>query len=233
MPCLGEVEVAALMDYGFILEEHFRLPQDVEWAMDREGKIVIVQSRPLNVNLDAVQDPAAQDSNGIRDGLPGHPVLLQSGTTASRGKASGFAYVLNSEHNLLNIPEGSILVAKQTSPRYVALLGRVQAIITDVGSVTGHMASVAREFGVPTLAETGNATQVIPHGEEITLDATNRVVFKGRVESILERKRQVNPMKGSPAYKAAHEALRRLPCLTCSIPRATHFRPRAAKPFTT
>ncbi|MFZ2444913.1 MAG: PEP/pyruvate-binding domain-containing protein [Syntrophobacteraceae bacterium] len=230
-PCLGEAEIKTLVDYGFILEEHFRLPQDVEWAMDREGKIVIVQSRPLNINLDAVQDPAAQDSNGLRDGLPGHPVLLQGGSTASRGKASGIAYVLNSEHNLLNIPEGSILVAKQTSPRYVALLGRVQAIITDVGSVTGHMASVAREFGVPTLAETGNATQVIPHGEEITLDATNRVVFKGRVESILERKRPVNPMKGSPAYKAAHAALKKIAVLNLLDPESETFSPEGCQTF--
>ncbi len=84
---------------------------------------------------------------------------------------------------------------------------------------------------MPTLAETGNATQVIPHGEEITLDATNRVVFKGRVESILERKRQVNPMKGSPAYKAAHEALKKIAVLNLLDPESDTFSPEGCQTF--
>ncbi|MHC1725830.1 MAG: PEP/pyruvate-binding domain-containing protein [Syntrophobacteraceae bacterium] len=229
-PCLDEKQVLALVEYGCTLEEHFGLPQDIEWAMAESGKIVILQSRQLNVDLFCMLD-RKNDSTPISMQFPGYPVMLQGGTTASRGKASGFAYVLNSDHNLLNVPEGSILVAAQTSPRYVSILGHVQAIITDVGSVTGHMASVAREFGVPTLVETGNATKLIPHGEEITVDATNQVVFKGRVESILERKRKANPMKGSPTYKAAHTALKKIAILNLLDPQNENFNPEGCRTF--
>ncbi len=230
--CLDRDRIMTLLDYGSVLEEYFGQPQDIEWAMDKSGKIVILQSRPLNVNPFSMQDaPGNQDADSVRKAYPDHPVLLQGGATASRGKASGFAYVLNSEHNMLNVPKDSILIARQTSPRYVSILGRVQAIVTDVGSVTGHMASVAREFGVPTLVETENATQLIPHGEEITVDATNCLVFKGRVEGILERKRKVNPMKGSPAHKAAHAALKKIAVLNLVDPESENFSPEGCRTF--
>lgn len=232
MRCLSDAEVKMLAEYGHILEEHFGQPQDVEWAKDEQHRIVIVQSRPLNVDLISLQDSTGEKGAELeQEGIPDHPVLLHAGSTASRGKAAGFAYVLNSEHNLLNVPEGSILIARQTSPRYVALLGRVQAIVTDVGSVTGHMASVAREFGVPTLVETGNATEIIPHGEEITVDATNRFVFRGRVESILDRKRQINPMKGSPVYRAVHAALKKIAVLNLVDPESDSFSPEGCRTF--
>ncbi|MCE5334025.1 MAG: hypothetical protein LLG06_05500 [Desulfobacteraceae bacterium] len=229
-PCLNEAQIMTLVDYGLTLEEHFGVPQDVEWAMDGSGKITILQSRQLNVDLFcALERKTCEEPD--RKTIPGNPVLLRGGTTASRGKASGFAYVLNSDHNLLSVPEGAILVAAQTSPRYVSILGRVQAIITNVGSVTGHMASVAREFGVPTLVETGNATLAIPHGEEITVDATNQVVYQGRVEDILERKRRANPMKGSPTYRAAHMALKKIAVLNLSDPKSPNFTPEGCRTF--
>jgi pyruvate,water dikinase len=230
MPCLDDAQIRELADYGVTLEEYFGLPQDIEWALDRSGRIVILQSRQLNVDLFCVLDKK-EEAGRIDLDLPGHPVLLRGGTTASRGKASGLAYVLDSDHHLVNIPEGAILIAPQTSPRYVSILGRVQAIVTNVGSVTGHMASVAREFGLPTLVETGNATLKIPHGEEITVDATNQVIYRGRVESILERKRRANPMKGSPTYRAAHSALKKIAVLSLADPGSENFTPEGCRTF--
>lgn len=231
-PCLTREQLKLLVEYGLALEEHYRTPLDIEWALDARDRLVLLQARPLNLDLMTIQKDApevAKDLSSLQARFPDHPVLLHGGMTASRGKASGLAYVLTSEHNLLNIPEGSILIAPQTSPRYVAILGRVQAIVTDVGSVTGHMASVAREFGVPTLVGTGNATRVISHGEEVTVDATNAVVFHGRVESILERKKPVNPMKGSPAYKTAHSALKKIAVLNLVDPKAEKFSPEGCE----
>ncbi len=231
-PCLDSGQILALVDFGLTLEEHYGVPLDIEWAMRRQGKLVLLQARPLNLDFSIAQTDSSKQSHDIetlRERFPRNPVLLQGGMTASRGKACGLSYVLASDHSLLNIPEGSILIAPETSPRYVAILGRVQAIITDVGSVTGHMASVAREFNIPTLVGTGNATTLIAHGEEITVDATNGVVFKGRVESILERKRPVNPMKGSPTYKAAHAALKRIAVLNLLDPNSDTFSPEGCQ----
>lgn len=231
-PCLTPDQLMRLVEYGLILEDHYGAPQDIEWALDKSGRLVILQSRPLNLDFLTIKSDAApqdQDTAALQRKFPGNPILIHGGATASRGKASGLAYVLTSDHNLLNIPEGSILIAPQTSPRYVAILGRVRAIVTDVGSVTGHMASVAREFGVPTLVGVGNATSTIPHGEEITVDATNCLVFSGRVESILERKKALNPMKGSPTYKAAHAALKKIAVLNLVDPQSKQFSPQGCQ----
>ncbi|MBF0507062.1 MAG: pyruvate, phosphate dikinase [Nitrospirae bacterium] len=231
--CLDSEQLMSLVEYGLTLEEHYGVPLDIEWAVRRrDNKLLLLQARPLNLNLmqgqaeDAKRDRKVE---ALREKFPGNPVLLQGGITASRGKACGLSYILTSNHNLLNIPEGVILIAPETSPRYVSILGRVQAIVTDVGSVTGHMASVAREFSVPTLVGTGNATKNIPPGEEITVDATNCLIFKGRVESILERKKPANPMKGSPIYKAAHSALKKIAVLNLLDPKDQNFSPQGCR----
>lgn len=231
-PCLDREHIDTLVEYGLSLEEHYGMPLDIEWAVRRQGRVVLLQARPLNLDLAVPQagtSKQAQDMEAMLKELPEHPLILRGGETASRGKASGLSYVLTSDHNLLNIPEGAILITPETSPRYVAILGRVQAIVTDVGSVTGHMASVAREFSIPTLVGTGNATKTIPHGEEITVDATNRLILKGRVERILERKRAVNPMKGSPIYKAAHGALKKIAVLNLIDPASDSFSPEGCQ----
>lgn len=229
VPSLEPETLATLLQYGLTLEEHYGMPLDIEWALDRQNRLVVLQARQLNIDLTSLR-PAGpcEEPDRTRQEVDGFPVLAR-GVTASRGKACGLAYVLTSDHNLLNIPEGSILVAAQTSPRYVSILGRVQAIVTDVGSVTGHMASVAREFGVPTLVGAGRATSAIRHGEEITVDATKGVVYQGRVEAILERKRPVNPMKGSPTYKMAHEALKKIALLNLVEPDRPEFSPEGCQ----
>ncbi len=229
--CLAREQLATLVDYGLMLEEHYGVPLDIEWALRRQGRITLLQARPLNMHLRTTRTETREkmDVEELRKKFPGNPILLNAGATASRGKASGLAYVMTSDHNLLNIPEGSILIAPETSPRLVAILGRVQAIVTDVGSVTGHMASVAREFSIPTLVGTGNATRVIPHGEEITVDATNSLILQGRVESILERKKPVNPMKGSPTYKTAHSVLKKIAVLNLVDPQSENFTPEGCR----
>ncbi len=155
--------------------------------------------------------------------------MLKGGVSASNGVASGLAYVIKSDHNLLNIPEGSILIAPQTSPRYVPIIGRVKAIITDVGSVTGHMASVAREFQIPTLVGTDTATTLIPHGMEITVDATRGIVYQGRLEMILEKGKTHNPMKGSPTYKVLQTVLPKIAPLNLIDPKQGNFNPSSCE----
>ncbi|MEW6186240.1 MAG: PEP-utilizing enzyme, partial [Thermodesulfobacteriota bacterium] len=168
------------------------------------------------------ENDTAQDTDSITGSFP---VLLRGGASASVGVASGMAYVLKSDHNLLNIPEGSILIAPQTSPRYVPVIGRVRAIVTDVGSVTGHMASVAREFRIPTLVGTDNATVAIPHGSEITVDARKGIIYQGRIEALLGKGRSHNPMKGSPTYKVLQSTLTKIAPLHLIDPRQDDFNP--------
>jgi pyruvate,water dikinase len=202
-PCLTAEQIGILTDYGLRLEAHYGMPQDVEWALDDDGRLFIIQSRPL-------MRAGGQERADCCEYAPGRTPLVFGGQSASIGVTSGPVFTVHPDHPLTDVPAGAILVAKQTSPAYVAAMGKVAGIITDVGSATGHMASVAREFGIPTLVGAEGATRLISHGREITVDATNRVVYAGRVNELLTERKPVNLMKGSPVFKSLQEALQHL-----------------------
>jgi len=228
--CLEPEQIKTLVDYGLKLESHYGFVLDIEWAIDKQSRLYILQARPLKKSLKFIPEETPTTSLDVSEKeLADHPVLIKGGASASEGSASGLAYVLKSDHNLYDIPKGAILIAHQTSPRYVPVMGRAKAIVTDVGSVAGHMASVAREFQIPTLVGTHNATSVIEHSEEITVDASNRVVYKGRVEKLLKEKKAINPMKGSPTYKAAQAALKKIAPLNLLDPKQDNFNPDACR----
>ncbi|MBF0530939.1 MAG: pyruvate, phosphate dikinase, partial [Deltaproteobacteria bacterium] len=221
--CLSEERIRQLADFAIKLENHYGVPLDIEWAMNGQDRLFILPARPLNPQLQTEERP--QEPILDQD----HPILVRGGATASKGTAAGKAYLLLSEHNLLNVPDGAILVARKTSPYYVPIIVRIAAIVTDIGSVTGHMASVAREFGVPTLVGLHRATQRIEHGQEITVDATNRIVYSGVVSQILKEKPVINLMKGSPTLLAAQEALKIISPLHLVDPKSENFNPKGCE----
>ena len=223
--CLRDEEISRLVDYGMRLEEHYGVALDIEWAMDRDGRLLILQARPLNpmAREDALE-PA--EHSEVEDDTGMYPLLLCGGHCASPGVASGPAHVLLNDTDLSDVPNGCILIAPQTSVSFVSIMGRLNGIVTDFGSVTGHMAAVAREFELPNLVATDMATRTIPNGEEITLDATRRVIYRGRVESLLRRKKKNHPMAGGPVYALARDAMDKIAPLTLTDPHADNFRPK-------
>ncbi len=217
--CLSDASILQLADYAIGLEKHYGFPLDLEWALDDEDRLFILQARALNPQTEAGEESEEQIA------VPDHAILIRGGATASRGVAAGRAYLLGPEHDLMGVPPGAILVARKTSPYYVPIIGRIAAIVTDIGAVTGHMASVAREFGVPALVGLHRATQLIEHGREITVDASNRIIYSGTVNPILKEKPGVNLMKGSPTLLAAREALKTISPLNLVDPESENFTP--------
>ena len=227
--CLSAVELRLLAEYGLKLERHYGYALDIEWAIDANGRLYILQARPLKRSQRPSREPEEAASAPGDAAEVTNPVLLRGGQTACDGTAAGTAYVIESDHMLHHIPEGVVVVARQTSPRYVPLMGRIRAFITDVGSVTGHMASVAREFRIPTLVGTGTGTAAIGHGDEITVDATRGVVYRGRVDALLKEKPPVNPMKNSPTYNLVKSVLKRIAPLNLTDPQKESFAPSGCK----
>ncbi len=228
--CLEGADIEMLVEAALRLERHYGYPLDIEWAIASDHRLFLLQARPLR-RSGSYGTNSAEDGRSETGAAAGdrHPVLLRGGASACDGVASGRAFRIESDHMLHHVPEGAVLVARQTSPQYVPIMGRIRAIVTDVGSVTGHMASVAREFRLPSLVGTASATRAIAHGEEITVDATHGVVYRGHVESLVQKKAPINPMKGSPAYKALQSALRRIAPLNLTDPKNENFRPEGCK----
>lgn len=221
--CLSDGLILQLADYALRLEKHYGFPLDIEWAVDDKDRLFILQARTLNLQPESEQE--SEELPPVSD----QSILIRGGATASRGVTAGKAYVLDSERSLLDVPTGAILVARRTSPYYVPIIGRIAAIITDIGSVTGHLASVAREFGVPALVGLNRATQLIEHEQEITVDATNRLIYRGRVDQLLKTKPAVSLMKGSPTLLAAKEALKLIAPLNLVDPGSEGFTPRSCE----
>ena len=89
-------------------------------------------------------------------------MILEGGEVGCPGVGSGPAIHMSEDADMDSFPEGGVLVARRSSPKFIRLMSKTRAIVTDVGSTTGHMASLAREFRVPTLLNTKIATQYYP-----------------------------------------------------------------------
>lgn len=220
---VGDELVSALARFGDLLEAHFRAPQDVEWAVDASGKIYLLQTRPLHVLKG--ESPRNEPSLDLSN----HPTRLQGGRTACPGITAGTVFLADGK-DLSLLPDDAILVARTASPDYAALVGKVRGIITDIGSVAGHLASIAREFRVPALFDTAEATGTLRDGEPITLDSTHAVVHEGIVEGITGGSSPVGgQLLDSPIHRRLRAALDRITPLSLTDPKSPNFAPQGCR----
>ena len=219
IPCLSPDQISTLAEYALRLEAHYKSPQDIEWALDRSGRLLILQSRPLHI-WSPEKGPKSIPL------IPDHPLLVEDGAIVFPGIGSGPAFQIHSEEDLINFPEGAILIAKHSSPQFVMVMKKARAILTDLGSVTGHMASLAREFAVPCILDTQVATSVIPTGMEITVDAYTGRIYQGIIPELLPfQKTPESPMKETPVYQSLRRVADLIVPLYLVDPKAPNFAP--------
>jgi pyruvate,water dikinase len=98
------------------------------------------------------------------------------GYAASPGVVEGVAKVLRSINDFGEIKEGDILVAPITHPSWSPLFSKISAAVSDIGGTMSHMAIVAREYGMPAVVGTGEATKRIQNGQRLRVDGDRGVV---------------------------------------------------------
>lgn len=222
IPSLDDETVFKLRKYCLLLEEFFQGPQDIEWAVDHNNNLFLLQSRPLKI-------PTLSPKIEKRE-FPDNPTLLSAGRAASSGIAYGSIFVVHNENDLDNIPDDAILVAKTASPDYVRVLGKIRGIITDIGSITSHLSSVAREFEIPLIVDTKNATAVLKTGETATIFADNAIVYKGVVEELIKSIRPAKKMiYESPVHQKTRQILNLISPLNLNDPSQPFFSPEGCK----
>lgn len=208
------------------LEDHFGVPQDIEWSIDKDGRIIILQSRPLGSFTILEGEAEISDISEDKD------ALLSGGVMACKGVASGEVHIVRSNIDLLLFPEGAVLVVAHPLPEWASVLSKAVAIVSETGQVAAHLATVAREFGIPALFGLENATTVIKNGMTITVDATGRNIYAGRREDILSQATAPpNLMLDSPMYKLLQEALTFITPLHLTDPGSPFFRPSSCRTF--
>lgn len=215
---INDEQAGVLAELALRLERHFGVPQDIEWVFEKDGSVKIMQSRPL-----MIQGQAATAGESPPEEID-LPVLLSGGVSASPGVACGPAFLVETTVDLLQFPEGAVLVARNPLPQWASLLGRAAAVLTDQGAVTGHLAAVAREFQVPALMGALKATQIVSDGDLITVDADGLRVYAGRAEVLIRRAAEkVSPMKGSPVELTLRRLLKHIAPLMLTDPEAANF----------
>ena len=224
-PSLTHEQIRQLAELAVTIEDHYAVPQDIEWAIDYHGSINILQSRPLR-QRESQRLPIPD----VLEGQTHEAVIVRKGITASPGAAYGSVFVIRREADILAFPEGGVLVTQQALPRWASLLVRASAVITEQGGVTGHLATVAREFDIPALFGVPRATQKLKTGDPVTIDADSGIVYRGRIESLLSAPApRANIMDGSPVYELLRQASEFIIPLTLLEPDSPDFKPSNAK----
>jgi pyruvate, water dikinase len=138
-------------------------PVEIEWALDDDG-LKLLQARPLHVEPAHVPDEIWLQHPGLR----GHP--------AGIGWGAGRSVVVRCECELARVAIGDILVTQAAGPALSQVLGRVAGVVTELGGSTSHLASLARERGIPMVLGVLGATRRIPDGAQVAVDGVAGIV---------------------------------------------------------
>jgi pyruvate,water dikinase len=190
---LTDDEVLKLARWSCVIEEHYSAqaghpqPMDIEWAKDGvTGELFVVQARPETVH----SSKAIQASAEIYRLKGEHGSPLVTGQAVGERIGAGRVRVVREAAELQEVKAGEVLVARLTDPDWEPVMRRVAAIVTDQGGRTAHAAIVSREFGIPCIVGSGNATEVLRNGDEITVacsEGPEGHVYAGRVAFGVEK----------------------------------------------
>ena len=176
---LTEEEAVQLARWCLRIEEHYGKPMDIEWAKDgSSGQLYIVQARP-----ETVQAGRKNRSVVSTYQLKTRGKKLAEGIALGEKIASGKARLLSSPQDGDLLQPGDILVTDITNPDWDPLMKKAAAIITNKGGRTSHAAIVARELGTVALVGTGDATEKIEDGQEVTVscaEGKTGFVYEGK-----------------------------------------------------
>jgi len=169
---LTDAEVMQLARWACLIEDHYSefarhpQPMDIEWAKDgATGELFIVQARPETVHSAKRLQVSAEIYH--LNAKPGAPLV--AGQAVGEKIGAGRAHIVTDVSKLQEVQAGEVLVAQNTDPDWEPIMRRVAAIITDQGGRTSHAAIVSREFGIPCIVGTGNATRLLSTDTDVTV----------------------------------------------------------------
>jgi pyruvate,water dikinase len=162
-PCLTPGQCSALGRMLRKCEDLLRTPVEIEWALDENG-FKLLQARPLHL-----QATLAPDEIWLA-----HPKL--AGHPAGIGWGQGRAVVVSCECELSRVAPGDILVTRVAGPALSHILPHVGGVVAELGGSTSHLASLARERGIPAVLGVLDATQTIPDGAQVAVDGVAGIV---------------------------------------------------------
>ncbi len=192
--CLAGFEVLQLATWACAIEDHYSKlagkpqPMDIEWAKDGiTGELFILQARPETIH-------AQNTTNYIEKyklvGTHGAP--LATGVAVGEKIGHGKAHVMLDSAKLNTFQKGEILVTSMTDPAWEPIMKRASAIVTDRGGRTCHSAIISRELGIPCIVGSGDATEKVKNGTDITVSCAEGErgnIYYGKIDFKVEKQK--------------------------------------------
>lgn len=180
--CLTDEQIKQLTEYCVKIENHYKNPMDIEWAVNNKGEVLIVQARRETVH--SVKKPVIETYRLKEKGE-----VLVTGKAVGRKISVGKVRVIKNVKGIHDFKEGEVLVTSMTDPDWEPIMKIASAIITDKGGSTSHAAIVSRELGVPAIVGTNNATKKLKNNDLVTVDCSRDVgkVLKGALKFEVKR----------------------------------------------
>ena len=167
---VNDEELLTLSRWACIIENHYKKPMDIEWAKDGQtSELFIVQARPETVHSQknvAVMKTYVLDEKGA---------LLVEGEAVGSKIGQGQTNIIKDAKDISQFKAGQVLVTDMTDPDWEPIMKIAGAIVTNRGGRTCHAAIISRELGIPCVIGTGNGTEVIKNGLNITIDCSEGV----------------------------------------------------------
>ncbi len=176
---LSDDEILILARWACIIEEHYGLPMDIEWAKDGiTGELFVVQARPETVH--SQMDLASLRTYVLEE----EGKLLLKGEAVGTKIGQGEVKVIESSNEIHKFKSGQVLVTDMTDPDWQPIMKIASAIVTNKGGRTCHAAIVSRELGVPCVISTGNGTEVLKEIKEVTIDCSQGEgrIYEGKLK---------------------------------------------------
>ncbi|MBF0119337.1 MAG: pyruvate, water dikinase [Desulfobacterales bacterium] len=177
---ISEQTISIVASLAYRAMEVFGHDMDIEWAVDYNGKVSLLQARRIHL--------ATQEKIQENKGLKSAPPIVEAGITIFPGRAEGNVFFLSKEIDPKSVPKGSVVIVSEPTPELAVMLPNIAALIAQEGNVLGHLATLVREFSVPCIFQMGTQARLLYSANVVSLDATKRRVYTGsRWPNIKER----------------------------------------------
>ena len=182
---LNDEEILTLARWSCLIEDHYKRPQDIEWAKDgKTGELFIVQSRPETIHASR----ARQFYEEYQLKTQKKPIL--EGIAVGNKIGQGRVRIIENLSAMHQFQKGEVLVTKMTDPDWLPIMRIASAIVTDEGGKTAHAAIVSRELGIPAIVGAKLATKNLKIGQLVTVDCTQGLrgrIFSGKIPFRIKR----------------------------------------------
>ena len=185
---LTDNEILTLSEWACKIEDHYKIPQDIEWAKDGITKqLFIVQSRPETVHTPSLSRAIAKGGESLvyeEYQIKTKKTPILTGISIGNKIGQGKVHIIEDVSKISSFQKGEVLVTKMTDPDWVSIFPLASAIITEEGGPTCHAAIVSRELGIPAIVGSQEAKKILKNGEFVTVDCSRGKegrVFLGKI----------------------------------------------------